>query len=85
MYNGEEMARYEDVGRREYGQRIVRERWFHCAILDEVIRESDTTIEQNPASRYFGMRVCFKHKDEPSYADQVIWNPPHPGDDERNW
>ncbi len=77
------MGAFEDVGRREFGQRIARERWYHCAIMDEPVVESDTTIEQNPDSKFFGMRVCWKHKDDASYNDHLIWNPPTPGNDER--
>lgn len=74
----------DDIGRREYGQKgIKREKAYHCAIMDEVVYESETVIELDPGSPFFGMRVCLKHKDETSYAQNLMNNPPRvPADEE---
>lgn len=73
------------IGRREYGQKGIRkERSYHCAIMDEVVYESETTIEMDPTSDYFGMRVCLKHQDEQSYESRRIQSPPDVSSDEEN-
>lgn len=73
----------QDIGRREYGQRgIKRETSYHCAIMDEVVYESETVIETNTSSPFFGMRVCTKHRDDVSYEQHAIENPPRVGTDE---
>ncbi len=73
----------EDIGRKEYGQRGIKyETSYHCAIMDEVVYESETVIETNTVSPFFGMRVCIKHRDEIPYAQHAIENPPNGGHDE---
>lgn len=64
------------IGTREYGQRGVRkERAYHCAVMDEVVYESETIIPVWPA-KFAGLRVCLKHADPLSYAEQETLNPP---------
>lgn len=71
------------IGRREYGQKGIRmERTYHCAIMDEVVYESETTIEDDHFSPFFGQRVCLKHKDDPSYDSNFASNPPLPSSTE---
>lgn len=73
------------IGRRDYGQKGVRkERSYHCAITDELVYESETTIEMDPISQYFGMRVAIKNQDAQSYESRLLQNPPDVASDEEN-
>lgn len=60
---------------RNYGKRSVRERWFHCAIGGELVRESETTIPVPPHPQA-GLRVCKKDYDEIDYATRRSLTPP---------
>lgn len=51
------------IGTRAYGKRNTRERWYECAIMGEVVPESETVVLR-PPRRFAGMRVCFRHLDE---------------------
>jgi hypothetical protein len=77
------MADHPSIGRREYGQSVRRERWYHCAIMDEVVPESETVVPTWPHP-HAGMRVCLKHLDENDFEMNRILNPPRIPPEEEN-
>jgi hypothetical protein len=69
------------IGRRAPGQRVVRERWYYCAICDLPMPESETTIPTWPHPQA-DLRVCADDLDEPDYLMNTILSPPMTGHDE---
>jgi hypothetical protein len=69
------------VGTRVDGKRMIRERWYECAILGEHVPESQTVVPQPPHPHAY-QRVCLKCFDEPDYAMRIQQNPPRPSNTE---
>ncbi len=69
------------IGVREYGKQLKRERWYHCAVMGEVVPESETMIPSSPHA-FMGLRVCFKHLDPLSYDEMAQISPPRSHPDE---
>lgn len=65
-----------EIGIRVDGKRSKHEPWYECAIGGEHRPESETTIMTLPTNKAFGMRVCFFHLDEESYADVEFYHKP---------
>lgn len=69
------MAGNPSIGTRAYGKRMIRERWYECAILGEVVPESETVVPV-PPHPHAGSRVCLKCFDERDYLTNTILAPP---------
>jgi len=75
------MAGNPSIGTREYGKRAIRERWYTCAILGEVVPMSQTVVPSHPHP-HAGQRVCMNCYDEKDYNMNRVLAPPRVSDTE---
>lgn len=63
------------IGIRVEGKRLLRQRWYECAVMGCHVPESETVVPEWP-HKHAGLRVCFKHLDPLSYNELEMLNPP---------